>query len=151
MVSQFEEMEEKLPFEKPDHIAGNVFLGALNSAIDLDYLKENKIGWIACTGINLKRRFPEDIQYLNIEVQDEPTEDLTPHFDPVVDWIVAADSNVLVHCKSGISRSASFVTAYLIREEKMSYEDADKLLKEKRPRAYPNPGFRAQLQNYANL
>ena len=57
--------------------------------------------------------------------------------------------NILVHCASGISRSATFVTAYLIREKKMSYEEAHAFLLERRSCIHPNSGFRAQLQNFA--
>jgi protein-tyrosine phosphatase len=39
---------------------------------------------------------------------------------------------IFVHCKSGMARSASIVLCHLVANEKMSPEDALKLLREKR-------------------
>ena len=53
--------------------------------------------------------------------------------------------NILVHCKMGISRSATIVTAYLIKYKKMSVNDALLLVKKKHAPTFPNKGFLKQL------
>jgi len=75
-----------------------------------------------------KPTFPEDYIYKTIPVDDIPFENLLPHFESGVDFIADAlkggdveNNSVFVHCQMGISRSASFVIAYLIREKGMSY------------------------------
>lgn len=43
---------------------------------------------------------------------------------------------VMVHCMAGITRSSTVVAAYLIIHKKMSYEDAIKYIRSKRPKAF---------------
>jgi hypothetical protein len=54
---------------------------------------------------------------------------------------------VLVHCKAGISRSASVVMGYLLyKNPDMSVAEALAMIKVARPVAQPNPGFLSQLE-----
>ena len=57
-------------------------------------------------------------------------------------------SVLLVHCKFGISRSASIIIAYLIKYNKLKVEDALRFVKEKRSKIKPNKGFINQLYEY---
>ena len=54
--------------------------------------------------------------------------------------------NILIHCAAGVSRSASFTIAYLMKKNKMKYEDAYALVKEKRKIIRPNSYFTQQLR-----
>lgn len=54
----------------------------------------------------------------------------------------------LVHCIKGISRSVSFVIAYLMKYYSMNYEEAYSFLKKKRKCVCPNEGFVRQLKNF---
>ena len=58
---------------------------------------------------------------------------------------------VLVHCYAGVSRSSSFVIAYLIQKYIISYDDAKEKAKKKRPCVHPGDGFVHQLKNYAKV
>lgn len=57
-------------------------------------------------------------------------------------------SKVLVHCKMGISRSASVVIAYAMKAFNMSLEEALALVKKKRTCIKPNQAFCSQLKTY---
>lgn len=46
-----------------------------------------------------------------------------------------------MHCAAGVSRSASIVIAYLMRNNGMNYSDAFALVKNKRFVICPNHGF----------
>ena len=88
-------------------------------------------------------------------VKDSDNADLHAHFDEVSDFISSAEKakprkpNVLVHSLCGVSRSSTLAIAYLMKEKKFSYEEAEDLLLSKRRRAFPNIGFRAQLLQYS--
>jgi protein-tyrosine phosphatase len=58
---------------------------------------------------------------------------------------------VLVHCYAGVSRSSSFVIAYLINKKLMSYDDAKERVKKRRPCIHPGDGFIHQLKSYARV
>jgi Dual specificity phosphatase, catalytic domain len=54
----------------------------------------------------------------------------------------------MVHCFMGISRSTSFVVAYLMKKLGMSAESALAVVKARRPCVKPNESFLRQLQKY---
>lgn len=55
--------------------------------------------------------------------------------------------NIVVNCQAGVSRSASFIIGYLIKNG-LNYEDSYELLKTSRPIVSPNKGFIEQLKQY---
>jgi len=55
---------------------------------------------------------------------------------------------VLVHCKAGISRSPSFIIAYLIWKRHISFDKAYDLVGKVHPLALPNSSFQEQLRRY---
>lgn len=61
------------------------------------------------------------------------------------------DSKCLVHCKMGVSRSASTVIAYAMKEYGWSLEKAYNFVKQKRNITRPNPGFMRQLAEYEGI
>jgi protein-tyrosine phosphatase len=58
---------------------------------------------------------------------------------------------VLVHCYAGVSRSSSFVIAYVISTFGLAYDDAKEKVKKGRPCIHPGDGFVRQLQFYAKV
>jgi protein-tyrosine phosphatase len=82
---------------------------------------------------------------------------LDPYFDQVTDFIEThlRVTNVLVHCMAGISRSVSFVIAYLMKFRGMKYDEALGFIRSRRSvvvsiliQANPNSGFVTQLKRY---
>lgn len=61
------------------------------------------------------------------------------------------NSKCLVHCKMGVSRSASTVIAYAMKEYGWSLEKAYNVVKQKRSIAQPNAGFMKQLAEYEGI
>lgn len=55
-----------------------------------------------------------------IAVEDSPSEDLYQHISDANDFIgkQLAKGNVLVHCRAGISRSATIVLAFLMKTKR---------------------------------
>lgn len=58
---------------------------------------------------------------------------------------------VMVCCRAGMGRSVSMVIAYLCCVKGMSYEEATKLLKSRRPGATPLPNLEVTIQSVLQL
>lgn len=92
--------------------------------------------------------------YLNIRVYDDEKTDLLKYWDNTFKYITKAKkdgSKVLVHCKMGVSRSASVVIAYAMKAYNWNFEKALKHVKEKRSCIKPNTSFIAQLETYQGI
>jgi dual specificity MAP kinase phosphatase len=119
-----------------------------------------------------------DLIYKQISVNDSSQEDIGMHFEDALKFIgenqitllsILATigtsfkltklhlfldegrkkgKGVLVHCQAGISRSATVVIAFLMKHEKMTLNDAYKLVKEKRPVISPNLNFMGSLLKF---
>lgn len=84
----------------------------------------------------------------NALLQDTDAANLMPHLESTVDFMHEAlvkGNGVLVHCMQGVSRSPSFVIAYLMKAEKKKLLEAYKSVKAIRPQAKPKPHFLKQL------
>ena len=57
---------------------------------------------------------------------------------------------ILIHCKFGISRSVSFIIAYLIKYFGFNVKGALNYVKRRRKQVNPNQGFLNQLYEYEN-
>lgn len=91
------------------------------------------------------------VKYMQIQLVDHPSSDITGYFKKVAEFIDSADGPVLVHCFVGACRSVTVVASYLMSRMGLTAEQAINLIKEKRPIACPNAGFRMQLAQYQTL
>ncbi|XP_006625209.1 protein phosphatase Slingshot-like, partial [Apis dorsata] len=92
--------------------------------------------------------------YLNVRVYDDEKTDLLKHWDDTFKYITKAKkegSKVLVHCKMGVSRSASVVIAYAMKAYNWDFSQAWKHVKEKRNCIKPNNSFLLQLETYQGI
>ncbi|XP_008332912.1 dual specificity protein phosphatase 12 [Cynoglossus semilaevis] len=84
-------------------------------------------------------------------VLDEATSDLLSHMDDCYTFIqqaVEGGGAVLVHCQAGRSRSATIVTAYLMKRHGLSFSKAYEKLKTIKQDVQVNSGFEEQLCMY---
>ena len=86
----------------------------------------------------------------SICVEDSPDEDILDKFAEANEFISGGE-NILVHCDGGISRSPSFVMAYLMWKDGISAREAADIVNAGRPFINPNRGFRAQLRKYDRM
>lgn len=92
--------------------------------------------------------------YLNIRVYDDEKTNLLKHWDNTYKYITRAKkegSKVLVHCKMGVSRSASVVIAYAMKAYNWTFAQALKHVKKKRNCIKPNKSFLSQLETYQGM
>ena len=89
-----------------------------------------------------------EFEYLRLPYDDHSDAPLHRSFDEAMAFIDRArlrGASVLVHCRAGVSRSATVVLAYLVQREKRSLRHAFLYLKAIRSVVDPNPGFWQQL------
>ena len=82
---------------------------------------------------------------------DTPAANLKQHFTACHRFMnnaFATGGRVLVHCYAGVSRSATIVISYLMKEHGMTLPAATQLVRSKRWFINPNRGFIRQLQVY---
>lgn len=85
---------------------------------------------------------------------DAPQQNIIQYFDETFDFIhhvLEGEGRVLVHCVAGVSRSATIITAYLMRLKGLRYKAALAMLKRVRPFVTPNDGFLEQLRLYQTM
>lgn len=137
-----------------DHIVDNIYLGNWADSTQWEELERYKIKHILT--LNRKRWHTEarkkdmkdrGIDQLFICLDDDARANIKQYLDRGVKYIKEAGP-ILVHCSAGISRSASFVIAYLIRYKSMGVDEALALIRSRRQRANPNQGFITQLRDY---
>lgn len=58
------------------------------------------------------------------------------------------EGTTIIHCAAGVSRSAAFCIAYLIKYRGMTMSNAYRHVAKCRPCINPNPGFISQLLEY---
>lgn len=139
----------------PNHVTDNIYIGSILSSTSLCGMKKFGITHVATIGEELSCKYPDDFIYHKRVVYDSPKENVQKLFDETTTFIHNAslnkDNKILVHCVAGISRSATFVIAYLIRYKKMSPQEAYLLLLKARKCVCPNEGFTKQLVKYYEL
>ena len=88
--------------------------------------------------------------YKRIALFDNAGESILEHIDAAISFIENAKyhGSVLVHCKKGVSRSASFVIAYLMKMNEFTFEEAIEYVQSKRSIVSPNKAFIEQLKQY---
>lgn len=148
------EAEEHCCLENCDRILENLYLGGVEGVLDAKCLDEQGICAIVCCNRELEfssSKFLPELEYYRVDVEDmgrEPIELFFPEATEFIHQQLLQERPVLVHCKAGVSRSASVVLAYLMEYRGYSLYDAFLLTLHHRPTITPNPGFMEQLRNY---
>ncbi|KAJ0396028.1 hypothetical protein ATCC90586_007015 [Pythium insidiosum] len=95
-----------------------------------------------------ENHFEGEFVYMHLLLRDAVDESLGPFVQPVTKFLQRVErlrGRVLVHCISGVSRSAALVVAYLMLDKRMRLLDAYQLVRSRRSLVQPNEGFRLQL------
>uniref|UniRef100_A0A8D2KZP0 Protein phosphatase Slingshot homolog 1 n=1 Tax=Varanus komodoensis TaxID=61221 RepID=A0A8D2KZP0_VARKO len=140
--------------DKPSLIFDHLYLGSEWNASNLEELRVSGVDYILNVTREIDNFFPGMFAYHNIRVYDEETTDLLAHWNEAYHFINKAKKNhskCLVHCKMGVSRSASTVIAYAMKEFGWSLEKAYNYVRQKRSIARPNAGFMGQLLEYQGI
>ena len=133
-------------------IVPNLYIGDFASACNAESLKKLGFTHIVTAILGVDPMYPDDFKYLTLPLRDVRRETIYPVFTKSSDFIKNAIQNeegkVLVHCVCGVSRSATLVAAYLIREFGFDADKAIEFMQSKRSIVAPNSGFQDQLRRY---
>ncbi|KAI0269860.1 protein-tyrosine phosphatase-like protein [Gloeopeniophorella convolvens] len=140
-------------------ILPGLLLGPFQVSKKLDTLKELGITHVVCIrdakeAFSVRPRFPDNFQYLVLDVQDSEEQNLIRLFPRAKEFIntaVAQGGRVLVHCNGGISLSPAFVIMFVMQHLQLSWEDALHLVQNRRYCISPNGGFLTQIKEYESI
>lgn len=136
----------------PTLVTNFLMIGNKEDANDLAALQELGVTHVlnAC-GPQAPNFHPSHFVYLKLELLDTADAKLAPHTKSTVSFLSRAENlhgRVLVHCKSGVSRSVSMVLIYLMSRHKVPLRDAYEHIRALRPYIAPNEGFKLQLAKF---
>jgi len=153
LISSFRTKKCQHKIDKIDKIVDNVYLGNWFDSIDEKKLRCNNIKCILTLNYfnshnyeNIRMFNQLGIRYKYIKIHDSLDDNILPYINESIDFIKQCRGNVLVHCTAGVSRSASIVIAYLMKEKKLSYIKAFNYVQKIRPIIHPNDSFINQLK-----
>ncbi|XP_069390254.1 protein phosphatase Slingshot homolog 2 isoform X2 [Paralichthys olivaceus] len=140
--------------DSPTEIFEHVYLGSEWNASNLEELQNSGVGYILNVTREIDNFFPGMFEYHNIRVYDEEATNLLEYWNETFKFITKAKkagAKCLVHCKMGVSRSASTVIAYAMKEYGWDLDTAFDYVKERRAVTKPNPSFMKQLEEYQGI
>jgi len=138
-----------------NEVIDNLWLGNYISSHDINFLNDKKIELI----INMTKEieFPNlEINKIRISMNDNFSEVnskiLLESFNnnfQIIDGYITNNKGVLIHCRQGMQRSATFTALYLMKKYKISWIEAKEIIRQKRSIAFfPFPIFNSILQNF---
>lgn len=134
-----------------DLIIPCLYLGGIDAAVDTARLVDQGIRAVVCCCREVE--FPSkdenaNLEYYRVDVEDMSREPIELFFEEATEFIsqfISREQPVLVHCRAGVSRSASIILAYLIRYHNYNLHDAFFLTRSHRRQISPNIGFIEKL------
>lgn len=124
-------------------IPSKLYLGSMEDAKNLPMLTKLGVTHILNVTSDVENYYERKFTYMNISVGDG-VEGIGKHFQRAHSFIEESDV-VFVHCRHGISRSATIVISYLMKKHSWSLEKTLEFVKEKRPIVNPHFLFWVEL------
>lgn len=129
-----------------------LYLGSAAHAVDTEALKKLGVtAMINCQKQNIRDVDIDGFKVIQVPIDDNNSANIKQYFDKVIDFIneeKRLDGKILVHCKAGISRSATICIAYLINSHGYTFDGAYSFVKSCRNLIGPNLNFLGQLRDY---
>ncbi|AYV84948.1 MAG: tyrosine-protein phosphatase [Satyrvirus sp.] len=137
------ELHDRIMINNPDI---TILYLPYNDVIEQNLWMENKNKIKIKKYINSMDAYNE-LANLNRLYDNKPMIEIGYHF---IDNCIKSNNNILIHCMAGVSRSISVLIYYFMKKLHIGYDDALKIIKNKRIIANPNISFELQLKGYQN-
>lgn len=146
-IEKYEDHTTKIHLKKMgippiSKITDRIYLGSIEGT-DPRILKKYGITHI----INAAKdaSYQTSLPRVNLRLDDVPQENLFRVLEPskitIRRILENGDNRVLIHCMAGVSRSASVLIYFLMKERGLSYDQALDFVRQSRPIVNPNEGF----------
>ena len=131
------------------YILDNLYLGDVLAAENETYLKSFNISIVINCAYEHISEY-EDLKAYELKLTDHFPQELFPTFETAYEVIKQynQERKIFIHCMSGVSRSASLVIFYIIKEKKSDYDKCFEYVEKIRPFIDPNSDFVNQLKEY---
>jgi atypical dual specificity phosphatase len=131
-------------------IKGKLYLGDIDDANDLDFIRSTGINVIVTTAGSciITDEVKNEVEHYQFKIKDTSTfniRDFFPEVCAIIEKAITEDKCVLVHCWAGISRSPCCTIAYLMMYKNKTYLEAWRMVFEQRDMVHMNDGFIQQL------
>ncbi|XP_042901866.1 dual specificity protein phosphatase 3 [Parasteatoda tepidariorum] len=151
--------KQEYPTEDMDEVYPGIYIGNSASAANLAELKAKNVKYVLNSAfgtdsslkmvhvLSEKDYTQSGISFLGVPAVDHMSYSISEHFNEALVFIkgaVTTERSILVHCVEGISRSATLVLAYLVKEVGMNLQEAIRSVRQRRE-ILPNDGFLLQL------
>ncbi|XP_067944186.1 dual specificity protein phosphatase 22-like isoform X2 [Watersipora subatra] len=132
-----------------------LYVGCYADFTDEEQLSANKITHvISAVKIAPDIQLPSNISRIVIDINDNTSESISPHFLRCIEFIHRARAkggSVLVHCMAGVSRSVTITAAYILAISDLNWREVLSCIRAARSVANPNFGFQHQLQEWCEV
>ncbi|KAG5501532.1 hypothetical protein JKF63_03361 [Porcisia hertigi] len=152
-VQTQQERAQRLKAAQPEvtEISPRLYVGGEDAARDRAQLLRKGITHVVNTvSWCLDSFYPDLFRYLRLNLSDaadEPIFSLFPIVNAFIeDALERHQGRVFVHCQQGVSRSCTFVIAYVMWKQGLCYDRAYELVRERRRVCNPNFGFIMNLR-----
>lgn len=129
-----------------------LFVGGEEAAKDeQQLLRKGVTGIVNTVAFDLPAYYPNLFHYCRLCLQDSPDEpifSLIPLVNAFVEEERKRGGRVFIHCHQGVSRSCSFVIAYVMWYQGWCYDEAYRCVRARRTVCSPNAGFFVTLQHW---
>ena len=136
-------------------ILDHLYLGNIEDINNINFIKNNDIQLIinCASEVIIPSSYENmNISIINLKLYDDPLQkiyfNLLNDISDKIDYFLKQKKGVLINCYAGISRSSTFVIAYLMNKYNMNLDDAYSFTINKRLIIKPNSGFLKILKSY---
>lgn len=135
-------------------ILDHLYVGAEDVPAQSNLLRSLNITHVVNAQCVARYQHGQEPEYVQLNCRDDVDEKILSKFEQafnVIDDARKKGAACVVHCRNGMSRSATIVIAYLMRAKGWSLIDSFRFVRERRPCVSPNPGFMRQLAQFERV